>query len=71
MDWDKAFVYDACLNVMDNGGPFTGREILKESAKLGQKAKANYEARFGGPSSGVDRTDDPALKAFRRAVGTD
>lgn len=70
-DWEKAFVYDAFLNVMDAGRPLTGREILQESRMLGQKAKADYEARFGGPPAGMNHTDDPALKAFRRAVGTD
>lgn len=46
-DWEKAFVYDAFLNVMQRGVRPMGRDILKESAKLGQKAKADYEARFG------------------------
>lgn len=48
MDWDKAFVYDAFLNVMQRGGAPMGREILAEAKELGQKAKADYEARFGG-----------------------
>lgn len=47
MDWEKAFIYDAFLNVIQRRSSPLARDILKEAEKLGQKAKDDYEARFG------------------------
>lgn len=47
MDWEKAFIYDAFLNVIQRRSSPLARDILKEAEKLGQKAKDDYETRFG------------------------
>lgn len=46
-DWERAFVYNAVLNLLYRGVALTEKNILEESRKLGRHEKARYEKATG------------------------